>query len=496
MLGFSQSKKNESPIFTVKAAPNEQAPDSIIVRFFKGTISESLQFAEVITPKKSQDGSFTFSFSKEQPLSPFWIQFCYGGRVQKSLIFYAQPTDRIKIEVKKSSDTIRAASIGSLTFSGKGVAKYKLRELFNEMRYKNQKIIMNLNNKVQLENIKQPSYFQTLKFREYLNNMFETIKSNEYDARDTLAKYQNQIGEDISKFYKYELAHNLQFVSIIRLLFDNATSAEAKQMLADFYFAKINSLRPDLSNNDLFKYGVTSRWMMSNYIAFDLYFKSKDRYPFSVQYDEIKKVKDKDTRNILLTRLLVDGTSLFINDVQSRDSCLYDALKIIYDPELRAALESRLLFKKGSKIDNFKFLDITGNRVGLNDLAGKVFILDFYYFGCAPCVDFGKRFKTEIYPEFANNPNFKVLSVDGADSFENWLQAIKSGIYTLPNSINLITGVKFEHPIFKKYNVKGFPWVLLIDKEGNVIDFDVSMKSSPEIRTLIRIALSGVRNSK
>lgn len=514
LLASAQNRRGQTPVFTIKAAPNQPMPDSIVVRFCKGIISESLQFAEVIRLREKRDGHFTFSFPKKQAISPFVIDFYYKKLNQWSIVYYAEPSDEIEITVTKGLDPTSKHKIGSLVFSGKGAAKYKVCELLSKMnedlltrevrKYVNEFGVRNYtrNDGVEVRSskgkIESADYYKSSEFKKFLNSMFGNLKLGVENAHDTLAKYEKQLSKEVTAFYSYELGYNLAFLSITDFLFRRATANATKEAIVNFYFSKIGSIRPKIPNDSLFKYGLNYRNSMSYYFMYEVYFNNKGNMsPFNVQYDAIKEVKNKELRDILLAKYFVKGRyGRFINNWNTKDSCLNDALKIVENAEVIAALRQQLLFKRGEKMYDFSFLDSTGKNITLKDFKGKVFILDFYYYGCGSCATFAQRFEKEVYPEFAESPDFKVLSVNVDRERGAWMKAVNSGLYTQPSYLNLSTGAAFNHPIFKHYKITSLPWVLLVNKDGRVIDFHLSGKTNLNIKNLIRQALSIKKNAK
>jgi peroxiredoxin len=492
----AQERKNESPCFSIKADLNEPMPDSVVVLFFKGIVNGNYGREIIRINKTSSDGTFKFFLSGNQPLSPFTLQFFYNKEVvRKCDIYYAEPSDRIIISVKKGKDN-GDHYIGGLIFSGIGTEKYRVGNLLYQIKAD---ISKRLSDHLPDQYVRgkgwkleSPDYYKTIEFKNLLNDLNKYVGNGMKRAQDTLFKYEKQLGKNITNFYHYEFTCYSDFRYWIQQLFKHANTEVSKQMIADFYFSKVIFLRPPMPKSSLFKYAVQYKYQLSIDMMDETNFKTKGKgYPFYVQYNAIKEAKNAALRDNMITNLFkVPGYQKYINNTGSRDSCLNDALGIVKDPELRAVLEHQRLFGKGAKMYDFSFQDTAGNPVTLADLKGKVFIIDFYYYGCAPCASFAKRFEKDVYPEFANNPDFKVLSVNTDQTKESWLKAISSGKFTQPSSINLCTGVAFNHPIFKKYEIQSFPWVLLIDKNGRIAEFNLQAKGTLLIKEMIRTAFN------
>lgn len=502
----AQVKQFQSPIFTLRAAPNEPMPDSIQVAFNKGIISPL--HAEIVKIKKNKDGSFDFSFSTEQAISSFslWIYYPTNRNKSRKEIFstvnyYAEPSDRIEISVVKGNPIGALKIDGKLTFKGKGAEKYEVVTRLKQM--KNDLHLEETNNMYKVfgkggagstGKIESEDYYKSTEFKYHLNALFENVKKGVKKSQDTIFKHEKAIGKDIAAFYIHQFTTPLTFVNIVHWLYRRSKTANTKQAIADFYFAHIDSIRRSVPNDVGFNFGQEYAWFKSNELMYELDYYTKGMgYPLEVQYNALKKIENANLRDILVTKFFEEAGyfQVYINNSSLKDSCLIDALKFVKEPELRAALKHQRLFAKGVKIPNFSFPDTSGMEVSLRDLKGKVYILDFYFDGCAACVVFTKRFEREIYPEFANNTDFKTLSVNTDLRRERWLSAIKSGKYTHPNSINLSTGpTGYHHPILKYYGINAFPWVLLVNKKGEILAFNVHAQSSQDLIRMIKEALN------
>jgi thiol-disulfide isomerase/thioredoxin len=117
-------------------------------------------------------------------------------------------------------------------------------------------------------------------------------------------------------------------------------------------------------------------------------------------------------------------------------------------------------FRTGSKLKNFKFADIKGNKFNLADLAGKVVVLNFWFINCAPCrmemPDLNK-----MVLSYKNNPDvvFLAIALDEKYDIEKFLK-ISPFIYNITDRGKWLAD---------KYGVKSFPTHLVLDKTGTVL---------------------------
>lgn len=193
-------------------------------------------------------------------------------------------------------------------------------------------------------------------------------------------------------------------------------------------------------------------------------------YGFSELHSSFMQHYSGVMRDRLLTTLIF-STNFFgkINllDVLEKD------LPIITDPPSRSLLiNKRNALGRGKKAYPFKLRDEHDQWVSLDDFKGKVVILDFYFNGCTGCA-FLVRAIEPVYQEFRNHPNVAFVSVSIDSSRALFLESVASGIYTHTGSVNLYTnGEGMDHAIIKYYGITGYPKLIIIGKDGNIVDGD------------------------
>jgi hypothetical protein len=499
--GLTQVNKTKSAIFSVSVAPNDSQPDSIIIRLYKGMINRRSPNMVVVKPKVNIHGNFKFLVPCEQEVTCFDILLYTDNskHPKKTNIYYASQSDNIRFVLTKGNDTTIEGSryVSMLSIHGKGSEKYKLSDKLKKIYfdiYENgyrlaEKSFQKRNGKI-VDNFWEPNQLNN-----YLNDVYSNVKLNENRFQDSLFKYKKNIGKNYYDFFSYELNPFETFRYYITWVFQTAQDKNSKKSIIDFYFAKLPRLRPSISNDQWLRYATKYLDFKSLEIMYETYFKTYGKLlPFDAQYSLIKGIENKQLSDILICKLFVDGiwTEFSVNDFKSRDSCLIDALKFIKVPELRNALNHQFLFTKGREVFNFSFLDTSGNILTLKDLKGNVFLMDFYAEGCSGCAVFAKTFENEIYPEFANNSRFKIVSVSADKTKERWLRAINSGKYTQSNSINLNTGAEgLNHPMLKYYQISAIPFLLLVGEDGRLIS-NLGELSYPKISALIRESLNDI----
>ena len=119
--------------------------------------------------------------------------------------------------------------------------------------------------------------------------------------------------------------------------------------------------------------------------------------------------------------------------------------------------------------------DTSGNTVYLKDFKGKVIFIDFWASWCVPCMAQVPQLKN-IYRSLQNkNVEFIGISLDYHQS--NWTNEIKnSGL----NWINLTDLKSIDGMTSVEYNISTIPHNFLIDKNGTVVDENISLDNLGE----------------
>jgi thiol-disulfide isomerase/thioredoxin len=120
----------------------------------------------------------------------------------------------------------------------------------------------------------------------------------------------------------------------------------------------------------------------------------------------------------------------------------------------------------GKPAPDFEETLVHGKTMKLSDLQGKVVLLDFWASWCGPCRRENPTV-VALYEKYKEQ-GFTVMSVSLDQNRDKWLEAIKKDNLTWPNHVSDLKGWSSEAG--KKYQVRGIPFTVLIDREGNIID--------------------------
>lgn len=132
----------------------------------------------------------------------------------------------------------------------------------------------------------------------------------------------------------------------------------------------------------------------------------------------------------------------------------------------RQAEQARQATKAGNPYKDFASLTTDGKAVRFSDYVekGKVTLLDFWASWCGPCILESKELK-KLYADY-HAKGFNIVSVSLDSNKQKWLDAIAK--HQLPWTH--ISSLKaFKDPGALAYAVSAIPYVVLIDRDGNIL---------------------------
>ncbi|WP_164126860.1 TlpA family protein disulfide reductase [Sphingobacterium luzhongxinii] len=156
--------------------------------------------------------------------------------------------------------------------------------------------------------------------------------------------------------------------------------------------------------------------------------------------------------------------------------------------EIRNNIQHEIVTAKGTLAPSFARTTDKGEAFQLEDLRGKVFLIDFWGSWCAPCRA-SMPHLLELYHKYKDK-GFEVVGVaqEHGKTMEqatlSWKKAIDElGIHW----INVLNNEnKEEFDIVKSYNITGFPTKILVDAQGKILlritasatdDIDVALQN-------------------
>ncbi|KEO75671.1 TlpA family protein disulfide reductase [Anditalea andensis] len=173
-----------------------------------------------------------------------------------------------------------------------------------------------------------------------------------------------------------------------------------------------------------------------------------------------------DLRDRVIAAYLLDRR------LESPEAALLAGMQLVEDPVISDILEN--MYKSlgaGKPAVDFRLADANGDTVALSDLRGKVVLVDYWFTGCGACISLNENHLRPILEDFADRSDFAFVSISIDRDKDLWQKSLASGKYSPHGAIHLNTGSEeVKNDLMQKYNISGFPHVLLIDREGKIVN--------------------------
>tara|TARA_B100001287_G_scaffold46460_2_gene35526 strand:- start:5725 stop:7104 length:1380 start_codon:yes stop_codon:yes gene_type:complete len=306
-----------------------------------------------------------------------------------------------------------------------------------------------------------------------------------YNEKNTLSNNKYLLMSD-EEYFKLETNKHKELLLMLEKKVDNNATFIALQKDKFRYVILSNILKKSGNNFFNFKTNVEITEFLENAIK-TINFKDTSLYKSNSYYksffnnyftiglvannqsciDYFSNELNNNQKNYII-KLIGKGISFYnTNDIDA----YYNALLKLVDNKNELVIYKSLYDKitslsKGSPSPKFKYKDIQGKIISLNQLKGKLVYIDVWATWCGPCkvqIPYLKQLE-ELYRNKAIE--FVSISIDQPKDEEKWRKMV---VEKKLKGIQLFADNAWKSSFVKDYVIQGIPRFILLDKNGNII---------------------------
>lgn len=139
---------------------------------------------------------------------------------------------------------------------------------------------------------------------------------------------------------------------------------------------------------------------------------------------------------------------------------------------------------RGNAMPAFTGVDVNGKSHSSGDYAGKVWVLDFWFSGCIPCKA-EMPYMEKLAEEFkGQDVQFFALSLDsGEQLMKAWTNLVKE---KKGEEVQLNIPDGFKSDLARFFGIRSVPRIIVVDKDGKIVDAFARRPSDPKLRQLLQ----------
>ncbi|MHC0068726.1 TlpA family protein disulfide reductase [Nostoc sp. UIC 10890] len=311
--------------------------------------------------------------------------------------------------------------------------------------------------------------------------IIDSVRAVVFDKKPKSDKYLKYFGEMVNLDNKFSNLYMLvTHVNIYNYSYDSSISFVRNnfdhQILDNLYkeeYLLSNSYRNGFITNEWLAYLTNLDYKKDSAIK-----NQKDYALKKISTTYKGKVKEYSLNILMESSIEFCKTFSKLNELKEQFDPYISTLESNF---YKNSLENKIIEKEnellrtqvGKPAPKFTIKNNVGEIVSLGDFKGKVIYIDLWASWCAPCRK-ETPYLQKLHQKFKANKQIVIISIAVRDGHEEWKKALQEDS---PEWIQLIDE---NDAVWRSYVANTIPKFIVIDKKGNIVDFNAPAPSSGE----------------
>lgn len=120
------------------------------------------------------------------------------------------------------------------------------------------------------------------------------------------------------------------------------------------------------------------------------------------------------------------------------------------------------LVKEGDQVPNFSVLTLDGKELAINDLKGKVVLINFFATWCGSCMEELPEIESKLWPKFKDK-SFVMLSIGREHTKEDLMK------WNQKKGFTFLIAPDPKREVYAKFASQYIPRNFIVDKKGEIV---------------------------
>ena len=133
------------------------------------------------------------------------------------------------------------------------------------------------------------------------------------------------------------------------------------------------------------------------------------------------------------------------------------------EQEVEADMKASTLIAEGQKVPAFSFTTVSGENYSMEELKGKVVLLNFFATWCPSCIEEMPALQNQVWEKYKDHDNFMMVSIGREQNMEKMKE------FKAEKGYDFAFAPDTGRVIYGKFATRYIPRNVVVDREGHIV---------------------------